>query len=54
MTDKEKLEQQLDILERVATKLKNGLITSANIAHDGRVQGYTIENVVSNIKKIIK
>ena len=49
----DEIEEQLNILERVATKLKNGLLTSGNIAHDGKVQGYTIENVVSNIREII-
>jgi hypothetical protein len=49
----EEIEQQLNLLERVAEKLKNGLLTSGNIAHDGKVQGYTIENVASNIREII-
>lgn len=47
------IEKQLNLLERVAEKLKNGLITSGNVAHDGKVQGYTIENVVSNIREIL-
>lgn len=47
------LEKQLNILIRVAEKLKNGLLTSGNIAHDGKIQGYTIENVVDNIRKIL-
>lgn len=50
---REDIEKQLNLLERVAEKLKNGLITSGNVAHDGKVQGYTIENVVSNIRKIL-
>lgn len=50
----EKIEQQLNLLERVAEKLKNGLITSGNVAHTGKVHGYTIENVASNIRKIIE
>jgi hypothetical protein len=49
----DEIEEQLNLLERVATKLKNGLLTSGNIAHDGKVQGYTIENVASNIREII-
>ena len=49
----EKKEKQLSLLERVAEKLKNGLITSGNIAHDGKVQGYTIENVVGNIREVL-
>lgn len=49
----EKLEMQLHILESVAEKLINGCITSGNISHEGKVKGYTIQNVVNNIKKII-
>ncbi len=49
----EEIEKQLSLLERVAEKLKNGLITSGNVAHDGMVQGYTIENVVNNIRKVL-
>lgn len=51
--DLEKLEKQLDLLERVADKLVNGCLTSANIAHDGKTKGYTIRNVVNNIRHLV-
>lgn len=51
--NKEKLDKQLGILESVADKLVNGCLTSANIAHDGKIKGYTIRNVVNNIRVII-
>ena len=51
--NREKIEKQLNILERVAEKLVNGCLTSGNIAHDGKTKGYTIQNVVGNIRKII-
>lgn len=53
MVNKEKLEKQLNILERVAERLKNGLITSGNVAHTGMIQGCTVENVVHNIRRIL-
>ena len=49
----EKLHKQLAILESVADKLVNGELTSGNIAHEGKVKGYTIRNVVNNIRTII-
>ena len=52
--NKEKLEKQLCILESVAEKLVNGFLTSGNIAHDGKTKGYTIRNVVNNIRRILK
>ena len=51
---REEVEKQLNLLERVAEKLKNGLITSGNVSHTSKVQGYTIENVVNNIKEILQ
>ena len=52
--NKEKLEKQLGILESVAEKLVNGCLTSGNIAHDGKTKGYTIQNVVGNIRRILQ
>lgn len=52
--DLDKLNKQLGILERVADKLVNGCLTSANIAHDGKTKGYTIRNVVNNIRKLVE
>lgn len=52
--NKEKLEKQLGILENVAEKLVNGCLTSGNIAHDGKTKGYTIQNVVGNIRRILQ
>lgn len=51
--DAERLEKQLLILERVADNLINGCITSYNFSHEGIVKGYTIQNVVTGIRKII-
>lgn len=51
--NKEKLDKQLRILESVAEKLVNGCLTSGNIAHDGKTKGYTIQNVVNNIRRIV-
>ena len=53
MINKEELEKQLNILERVAERLKNGLITSGNVAHTGMVQGAAVENVAHNIRKLL-
>ena len=52
--DIDKLNKQLGILESVADKLVNGCLTSANIGHDGKTKGYTIRNVVGNIRKLIE
>lgn len=51
--DIDKLHKQMEILDNVADKLVNGALTSANIAHDGKVKGYTIRNVVNNIRRIL-
>ena len=52
--DIEKIETQLEILQRIADDLKNGrVLTSGNITHEGVVKGYTIENVVRNIRKTL-
>ena len=47
------LKDNLNILTRVADRLVNGEINSANIAHDGLTVGYTIRNVVGNIERLI-
>ena len=52
--DFKNIEQQLELLETVANELVNGSVTSANIAHDGKIKGYTIRHVVKNIRDMIQ
>lgn len=51
--DVDKLHKQLSILESVADKLVNGCLNSANVGHDGKTKGYTIRNVVDNIRHLL-
>ena len=52
--DFEDIEQQLELLETVANELVNGSVTSANIAHDGKIKGYTIRHAVKNIRDMLQ
>lgn len=47
------LNRQLELLDAVANELVNGSLTSANIAHDGKIKGYVIRNAVESIKGMI-
>ena len=53
MLDLYRIRQQLELLEAVANELVNGTMTSANIAHDGRIKGYTIRHAVENIRDML-
>lgn len=52
--EKEQLNKNLDILMHVAEKLIGGQLHSGNVAHDAPIKGYTIQNCVNNIRKLME